>query len=107
MTDLLFRPAPLVLISALGYAGATLAMKASAHSPAPALLALVAFCLGTAVMAEIAAMRRLALGVTYVTILGLETLAVLAAACLLGDQFGPREMLGGACILLGTLILAA
>lgn len=106
MTLLLERPLILVILSGLAYAAATIAMKLTSQAASVPLIGLVALLLGAAVLAEILALRRLALGVTYVMILALESLAVLGVAWVLGDGVSPRQLAGGAFVLLGTLVLS-
>ncbi len=60
-----------------------------------------------AVLAEIAALLHLPIGIVYLAILGLETLLVLVAAAWFGEPVGVREAVGAAMILAGTVLLAA
>ena len=100
-------PLALVGASALGYASATVVMARLGAGPPSVLAALVAVVLGVAVIAEIAALRHLPIGVVYLTILGLETLLVLAVALWFGQALGLREVVGGLLVLAGAVLLAA
>lgn len=102
MTDLLARPFVLVLLSALGYAAATLALKAASTAPAFGLIVVLGLCLALACGAELILMRKLDLGVLYLLIIGTETLIVLTAAYLIGEGLAPRDWLGAALILAGA-----
>jgi small multidrug resistance pump len=96
----------MVLISALGYAGATLVMARMGAGHAPILFTLVGAAMGLAVLAEIAALRHLPIGVVYLSILGLEALLILAAATCLGHRPGLTEIVGASLVLAGTAMLA-
>lgn len=96
----------LVLMSALGYAGATILMARLGTGAAPVLAAVIGAALLVAVLAEIAALRHLPIAIVYLAILGTETLLVLGAATFFGQTLGPRELLGAVLVLSGTLVLA-
>lgn len=97
----------LITMSALGYAGATVVMARFGNGPGPVLAAVVGIALLVAVLAEIAALRHLPIGIVYLTILGIETLLVLVAATWFGQSFGFREASGATMILAGTVLLAS
>lgn len=77
---LLTKPIVLIALCAISYASATVAMKSAAHTPNVAVLAVVAICLTLAVVAEVMLMRNMAMGLTYVAILGAETVLVLTCS---------------------------
>jgi drug/metabolite transporter (DMT)-like permease len=95
----------LILLSALGYAGATVVMARFGSQGVVSLVPVVAVALLLAVLAEIAALRHLPIAIVYLAILGIETLLVLAAATWLGQSVGPREVVGAVLILSGALVL--
>lgn len=107
MTDILTKPVFLVLICALAYAGATFAMKSASVTPSAGVWLVLLVALGCAVGAEILLLQRHSLGMTYITILGAETLLVLVLAASIGDGLGPREMLGAGLVLAGTAVIWA
>ena len=107
MSDILTKPALLVLICAIAYAGATFAMKSASVSPSAAIWLVLFLALGCAVGAEIMLLQRHTLGITYITILGAETLLVLVIAFTMGEGLGPREVMGAALVLAGTAVIWA
>jgi drug/metabolite transporter (DMT)-like permease len=107
MVDFLMRPGILVISCALAYAGATLVMKSLSSGPNTWLLALLAVALAAAVVAEIMLLRRQSLGITYITILGAETIVVLGFAVFLGEGLGLRQLAGAALVLAGTAVIWA
>lgn len=96
----------LVLLSALGYASATIFMARIGSAGVMSFLPVVGAALLLAVGAEIAALRHLPIAIVYLAILGFETLLVLAAAAWLGQVLGAREIAGATLVLSGTLLLA-
>ncbi len=96
----------LIMMSALGYAGATVVMARFSSNYAPVLVAIIGMALLLAVLAEIAALRHLPISIVYLMILGLETLLILVAATWFGQSLGTAELLGAAMILTGTVLLA-
>lgn len=106
MVDFMTRPPVLILLCALSYATATLAMKAySVTFALPALLGL-AICLALAVVAEVVLMRQLSVGIIYVLVIATETLVVLSAAYIIGEGLNLRELLGAGLIIGGAAIVA-
>ena len=97
----------MLLLSALGYAGATVVMARLGAGHPPGLFAVVAAALLLAVFAEIAALRHMPIVVVYLAILGLETLIVLVAAAWLGQAPGLQQLLGATLVLGGTVLLVA
>lgn len=97
----------MILVSALGYAGATVVMARFGSGLAPVPVLLVGAALVLAVGSEIVALRQLPIGIVYLAILGLETVLVLVAAACLGEALGLRELVGGALVLTGAVLLAA
>ena len=107
MIDILNRPMTLVVLCALAYAAATLAMKTLSIAPTPAMTILLCLALAGAVAAEILLLQRHTLGITYITILAAETLLVLGIAAFIGEGLGPRELVGVALVLGGTAVIWA
>lgn len=107
MSDILTKPALLVMICAIAYAGATFAMKSASVTPSAIIWLVLGLALACAVGAEILLLQRHALGITYITILGAETVLVLIIAATFGDGLGPREMMGAGLVLAGTAVIWA
>jgi multidrug transporter EmrE-like cation transporter len=105
--DILTRPFVLITICALGYAVATLAMKAASSHPGLAAYGIIAACLAAAVLAEVVLLQRAHLGLAYVAILGAETVIILVVAAMLGEGLGPRDLAGAALVLIGAGVISA
>jgi len=99
------KPGILILIAALGYAIATYLMKMAAHSGNYTFLGIIAFALLFSVIAEILVLQRMELGVAYICIIAAETLLVLALAWSLGEGLSNREVLGGALVVIGSMLV--
>lgn len=105
MIDFIYRPVCLIALCAVAYAGATFAMKSASIAPTGGIWLIIGMALGLAVLAEIALLRQHSLGLTYITILGAETLIVLTVAFLIGEGLGPRELAGAGLVLAGTAVI--
>ena len=97
----------LVLAAALGYALATIGMKLFSITWSMAAVALLFLGFAVATAAEVVLMRGVHLGVLYLTIMALETLAILAYAISIGEGLSPVQMLGGAFVLAGLAVISA
>jgi multidrug transporter EmrE-like cation transporter len=106
MAILFTKPIFLLVFTALAYVGATIAMKSTATAISPIAVISLALCLATAGTLEVLVLRRVTLGVAYLTIIGIETLLVLGYATVIGEGLQPREMAGGALVLAGAVILS-
>lgn len=96
----------LAALSALGYALATLAMKASSDNiTSPVLVGLV-LVLAAAVVAEIALLRQMNLGLAYIAIIATETIIILGFAFYIGEGLSLKQLVGGAFIFLGVAIVS-
>ena len=101
------KPLILVVLCGLAYAADTVAMKAATEGFSPAVYALIDVLLGGAVLAEVAVLSRMELGAAYIAIIATESLVVVAAAALIGEGLGPRELLGAGLVLAGTVMIGA
>ena len=88
-------PVALVLITALGYVGATIGMKGAAMGIVLPGVALAIAGFAVALAAEVTLMRQTTLSVVYILILGVETVAILGLAFWLGEGFQPATGHGG------------
>ena len=104
---LLARPGMLILAAALGYAVATYLMKMAANSGNYAFLAMIAFALLIAVVAEILVLQRMHLGVAYIGIIATETLLVLVLAWIVGEGLSGKDYLGAVLVIAGSLLVSA
>lgn len=105
MIDFFFRPVCLIVLCAVAYAGATFAMKSASIASTGVIWLIIGVALSLAVLAEIALLRQHSLGLTYIAILGAETLIVLTVAFLIGEGLGPRKLAGAGLVLAGTAII--
>jgi small multidrug resistance pump len=96
----------LVVVSALGYAIATIGMKLASTSITVVALAVIVAGFVAAALAEIALLRKADLGVIYITIIGVETLMVLAFAALIGEGPDLRTLGGAGLVLAGIALIS-
>lgn len=106
MLDVFFRPTTLIILSGLGYASATLAMKAASSTPSLIAVSAIGLCLGLAVLAEVLLLQRTDLGLAYVAVLAAETVIIILVATAIGEGLGLRDMAGGLLVLVGAAILS-
>jgi drug/metabolite transporter (DMT)-like permease len=107
MWEILTKPIVLIFICAVGYAASTFAMKTASTEPGAIVAVSIAACLAAAALAEIILLQRVHLGLSYVAILGAETLIVLAVAAWLGEGLGTREWFGALLVLAGAGVISA
>ncbi|WP_116130810.1 SMR family transporter [Tropicimonas sp. IMCC34043] len=104
--DMLTARPTMAIAAAAGYALATLFMKLAADGNALWPIAGIVVALGVTVSAEIVLLRRLDLGIAYVVVIGVESLLVLAIACLVGEPLSHRDLLGGAMVIAGAAMVS-
>jgi hypothetical protein len=97
----------LILVAAFGYSVATILMKLSAQSGSGLILAAIAMVLLGTALTEIVLLRQVDLGLAYIAILATETLIVVGFAAAIGEGLSTRDMVGGAMVLLGAMIVSA
>ncbi|TVP73026.1 MAG: hypothetical protein EA339_04320 [Rhodobacteraceae bacterium] len=96
-----------IVIAALGYTVATIGMKFAALGSYPVAAALIVAGFVLATITEVFLLRRGDLSVVYVTIIGIETLMILAAAAYLGEIVDLRRMLGAGCVVVGIALCSS
>ena len=106
MWDLIKSPIVLVLLSAMGYAFATVAMKHLATGTNIQVIVGVAIFFAVATICEIALLRSFNLSHTYIVILAVETVLIVIAAPLFGEGIGPREIAGAVLVVMGTAVIS-
>ena len=99
------RSFPLILVAALAYAFATLGIKMASFALSPAAVVVIFAGFGLATLAEIILLRRADLGVIYMTVIAVETIAVLGIAAAIGEGLNPRQMMGAGLVLAGILLV--
>ncbi len=97
----------LVLVSALGYAIATIGMKLASSSLTALAVGLVVLGFVAATLAEVSLLRKADLGVIYITIVGAETLLVLSFAALIGEGPDLRTLAGAGLVVAGIALVSA
>ncbi|MBV2361015.1 5-aminolevulinate synthase [Thalassococcus sp. CAU 1522] len=95
----------LILMTALGYAVATVGMKITATGQIWLGVGLCALGFFAAFLAEIVLLRRFDLALVYVVIIAAETALVLGYAFWIGEGFGLRQTFGATLVLLGLLVV--
>lgn len=100
------RQLALILVSAVGYALATLGMKLASTSLT--VMAVLVICIGflAAALAEISLLRHANLGVIYITIVGVETLLVLGIATVIGEGLDLRRLMGATFVVAGLALVS-
>jgi drug/metabolite transporter (DMT)-like permease len=94
----------LVVVSAMGYAVATIGMKLASTGVTALAIGVILLGFMAATVAEVTLLRKADLGVIYITIVGVETLMVMAFATLIGE--GPNlRTLGGAGLVIAGIAL--
>ncbi len=95
-----------ILVSALFYAGAMIAMKYWGKLPPVLVIGVIVICFAFGAWAEIGALQVERLAIVYVLILGLECIVIAAASALMfGETFSWKEIAGGSLIVLGTAVV--
>lgn len=93
-----------IMVAAIGYTVATIGMKFASLGSVSVAGALIVAGFALATLAEVFLLRRGDLTVVYVTITGIETLMILAAAILLGEVVDLRRMVGAGCVVVGIAL---
>lgn len=88
------------------YAGASILMKLSAHSGNLTLLALIIGLLALTAVSEIMLLKQIDLSTAYIAIIAAETILVIGFAVAIGEHLSPREIIGGAFVIAGTLLVS-
>jgi len=96
----------LVLVAAFGYALATIGMKLAANNWTLVASAIIVAGFVAATLAEVVLLQKADLGVIYITIIGVETLMVLAFAAAIGET-PDLETLAGAGLVIAGIALAS
>lgn len=104
----LFQPGTLLLVvvAALGYAIATIGMKLGSVTLSAMAIGIVMLGFLMAAWAEIIILRKADLGLVYITIIGVETLVVLAYASWIGEGLSLRQIGGAGMVLAGLAVVA-
>lgn len=96
----------LIVLSAVGYAVATIGMKLASTTVTAGALAIILAGFVAASLAEVALLRKAELGVIYITIVGVETLLVLAFAAMIGEGPNLRTLAGAGLVLAGIALVS-
>lgn len=104
--EFLSNKTALAITAGVGYAIATLLMKAASQNMTVAVLGAIVLVLAAVVTAEILLLRQVDLGIAYIAIMATETLLVLAATYMIGQPLSVRELTGGALVVLGVAMVS-
>ncbi|MCL3880992.1 5-aminolevulinate synthase [Marivita sp. GX14005] len=104
--DIITNKSALAIVAGVGYALATLLMKVASGSVSLIVLGAIVIVLCIVVAAEILLLRQVDLGIAYITVTATETLLVLAATFLIGETLSPKELFGGALVVLGVAMVS-
>ncbi len=100
------RQLALILVSAVGYALATLGMKLASTSLTVMAVLVIGIGFVAATLAEINLLRHANLGVVYITIVGVETLLVLSIAAVIGEGLDFRRLVGASFVMAGLALVS-
>ncbi|TVS05194.1 MAG: 5-aminolevulinate synthase [Rhodobacteraceae bacterium] len=96
-----------IMLAALGYTVATVGMKIAADRSYALATALVLGGFVLVVVTEIFLLRRADMTTVYVTIIGVETLMILAAGAMMGEVVDMRRILGASCVVAGIALVSS
>lgn len=99
------RSALLIVAAAFAYVIATLGIKMASSSLSPAALIVIFAGFMVATAAEITLLRKSDLGIVYMTVIAVETVAVLSIAALIGEGLNLRQTLGAGFVLAGLFLV--
>ena len=99
------RPILLIPIAAIAYAAATFGIKMAASTVSSSALCLIIAGFTLAALAEAVLLRHADLGVIYLSIIAVETLAVLCIAAWIGDGLNFKQILGATLVLSGIALV--
>lgn len=105
--DFVSNKAVLAIAAGVGYAVATLLMKAASESATTVAIGAIALMLAGVVTAEILLLKQVDLGIAYIAIMATETILVLAATFFIGQPLSTQELAGGALVVLGVAVVSA
>ena len=94
----------LSLLTALGYAAATLGMKLASGGTGWIGIAVILSGFAAAAIAEIVLLQRFDLARTYIFIIAAESALVFAAALWLGESMSPARIAGAVLVLTGLTL---
>lgn len=97
--------ATLMLLTASGYAFATIGMKIASTGFTPVATAAITIGLAGAVLAEILLLRHADLAYIYLGVIVAESLLVLGYAAYVGGALNPGQMAGAAFVLVGFALV--
>ena len=97
----------IIILAAIGYTVATIGMKYAALNATMIAICLILLGFLLATLAEVFLLRRGDLSVVYVTIIGVETLMILAASYFFGEAIDIKRAAGAACVVAGIALCSA
>lgn len=100
-------PVFLIIITAAGYAIATVGMKSLATSISPLGYIILLAGVGMFICAEIALLRQSNLAAAYIGIMAAETLLIVVYAFSIGEMLNFKQSLGAGLVLAGFATLTA
>lgn len=97
----------ILILAALGYTIATVGMKLAADRSyaLAAVLIVVGFLL--VIVTEVFLLRRADMTIVYVTIIGVETVMILAAGAMMGEVVDFRRVLGAGFVVAGIALASS
>lgn len=97
----------ILILAALGYTVATVGMKLAADRSYALAAVLIIAGFALVIVTEIFLLRRADMTIVYVTIIGVETIMILAAGAMMGEVVDMRRILGAGCVVVGIALASS
>ncbi|MFN7002453.1 MAG: 5-aminolevulinate synthase [Roseinatronobacter sp.] len=97
----------IIVLAALGYTVATVGLKLAADRSYALATALILGGFVLVIVTEVFLMRRADMTIVYVTIIGVETLMILAAGAMMGEIVDMRRILGAGFVVAGLALASS
>lgn len=97
----------IIVLAALGYTVATVGLKLAADRSYALATALILGGFVLVIVTEVFLMRRADMTIVYVTIIGVETLMILAAGAMMGEIVDMRRILGAGFVVAGIALASS
>lgn len=97
----------ILVLAAFGYTVATVGLKLAADRSYALAAVLIVVGFALVIVTEIFLLRRSDMTIVYVTIIGIETIMILAAGAMLGEVVDMRRILGAGCVVAGIALVSS
>ncbi|WP_139257551.1 5-aminolevulinate synthase [Natronohydrobacter thiooxidans] len=97
----------ILILAAAGYTVATVGLKLAAERSYALASVLIFAGFLLVIVTQIFLLRRTDLTIVYVTIIGVETLMILAVGAMMGEVVDMRRILGAGCVVAGIALVSS